>query len=566
MTKLQSANGEMTNGLVEENSCDSDEDVHDVESEPLGYQHFLYDVNIEYSPGGTRSSCTDNKHCFKMKYLPYMVLRNRLGFEAPTNITRSDDLDDDDTNNDIVDSECRFANNTSNDVFDPKLVNVTKTTCAFLGKSEFVPTNRYKHRRVILELISAKLSQQTTHGIPTNSSYTNLIDVAENPAQNGHISNRDNGNLTPISSSKKFVNYTLLIKTAPGLDNHPAVIERRFSDFLTLYQGLKSDMQYANIVDRYVTFPKKVYMGNFSVAKIAERSIEFTRLLSICMSRINLLWSLPFVSFLIDKELKEAHRLSLFGDPDDVQALVETVYHIEKKLYLPGLKAYCSRDDTTNSSSNSLISTSFNNNGQYSPTNTTRILPNGMNQSLSNETISADSNVSNQTSSFMGEADPSPDQSVSCEQTSQLVISQNEKANCSLINQRILATFCMLFIVYFRNNSHQEMRLAVREFNQLISSQDYIDSLINTRHYMSLRACLLFLMNLNQDNVISESTRLWLKRKLEDVDGVHAELEDRSINGTTRGETTTNINRVTQRDLTSLLKDRNFCDFQSKRA
>lgn len=578
----------------DESEISNDDVLDDGGCEPLGYQHFLYDVNIEYSPGGNKSSSANNKHCFKMKYLPYMVERNnKTQLEPHVKFSYSNDIDNCDHQKD--------NNNTDNLCKSQMHIDVAKETCAFLGNSEYVPSIKFKRRRVVLELISAKLSQSTTYNIPANSSFTNLAALAENPQSsdislinqqiitnnqslngtntNNSVSNISSQSVTSSPSSltsKKYVNYTILIKTAPGLDNHPAVIERRFSDFLLLYQGLKRHEAYARVVDKYVTFPKKIYMGNFSLAKIAERSVEFTRLLSLCMSRTNLLWSVPFVSFLIDKELKEAHRLSLFGDPDDVQALIETAYYIEQKLYLGGIQA--SRDNS--SSSCSLDLSSSNNNGRYSP-----LFSNGrffMIQSPSNETISADSNNSNAHIPISTDPGSSPNQSI-CD-TSDLDSISHDMTS---LNQRILVTFCMLFVVYCRGNNYPELKQAVQDFNHLISSQEYIDSLINTRHYISLRACLLFLMNLNQGNVIDESTRLWLKRRLEDIDGAHAELDSISIstqNTTDHNDVSTNssknrkynvnggddvsrssTNRVTKKDLTSLLRDRNFCSFQDGR-
>lgn len=572
--------------------CNNDETTKESHSEPLGYHHFLYDVNIEYNPGGNRSRLTDNKHCFKMKYLPYMIGRNIHNSNINESIS-DNDIDNDCDPDSQTESDKQISSATQ--FQDSRYVDVTKTTCAFLGNSEYVPNNQTKHRHVVLEMISAKLSQPA-HYMTPNSSFTNLLDLTEDPEQPTCSNDRlptetSNGSSTVIQSqisssappisSKRFVNYTILIKTAPGLDRHPAVIDRRFSDFLQLYQGLKSHEAYAKIIDEYVAFPKKVYMGNFSLIKIAERSVEFTRLLSLCMTRSCLLWSVPFISFLIDKELKDAHRLSLFGDPDDVQALIETAYFIVKKLYIDAPRR--SGDSTS-----SLDSSNNSNHERYSP-----VLPNGrplILQSPSNETISADSNLSNASrlANSSGSNNElrtsSPNYSV-CDTSEDFSSLTPDRANLSSLNQRILVTYCTLFVVYCRGNQYTELKRTVQEFNQLISSQEFIESLVNTRHYNSLRACLLFLMNLTRGNVIDESTRLWLKRRLEDIDGAHAELDDsigssRTQRTTDSGVSTDNsgarkypngddvnkgTNRVTKKDLTSLLRDRNFCSFNDNK-
>lgn len=557
------------------------------DDEPLGSQHFLYDVNIEYSPGGSRqSSLAGNRHSFKLRCLPYMVLKGcdeGLFYKNSVASSESSICDDDS----ILNSEPKHV------------VDVTKATCAFLGNSDYVPNNNYSNRRVVLELISAKLSQSTTtFNVPANTSLGSLIEhssprnngisptLRQNNTYSSPIRHHDTNNSTPThspspssplssSSSKRFVNYTLLIKTTPGLDKRPAVIERRFSDFLLLYQGLKSNESCSKIVDKYVTFPKKVYMGNFSLTNIAERSIEFTRLLNLCMTSTNLLWSDPFISFLLDKELKEAHRLALCGDPDDVQVLIETAYHIEQKLYLNIAR---SRNNNNNNNSNSSISldsyTGTITSGQYLPSS-----PSGGPQIVNSPSIESNSDQNRPLST---NPSSSPDMSV-CGISQELDSASQTKDgfNSMTLNQRLLVTFCILFLTYYRGERYPELKLAVQEFSQLISSQEYLDSMVNTRHHMTLRACLLFLMNINQGNIIDDDRRLWLKRKLEEIDGSIADLRDSTSNHSfmdndnssfsqspknkrCNGEQMngTSIYRVTNGDLTSLLRDRNFCSFQ----
>lgn len=321
----------------------TDEKIDSPQSiEPLGYQHFLRDVNIEFNRGGNHVSLDDNKYCFKMKFLPYMVRRDEIrgslkelysykdaaNQENVKDVVQPNHNDTDDCDQDI--SSRSNDPCSTEDIELLKHLDVTQTTCAFLGNSDYVPSDNFRRRRVVLELISAKLSQpQITQ--------------------------------TPTPSSKRFVNYTILIKSAPGLDSRPAVIERRFSDFLLLYQGLKASRAHAEIIDKYVNFPGKVYMGNFSLVKIAERSVEFTRLLNLCMSRQDLLWSKPFISFLIDKELAEVHRLALVGgDPEDAQSLLDTVYHIKQKLYANGMPS----SSTSSSSPSSSLDFTRNDNEQ----------------------------------------------------------------------------------------------------------------------------------------------------------------------------------------------------------
>lgn len=562
--------------------------------EPLGYQHFLYDVNIEYNLGGGRDSSAGNRHCFKLKYLPYMIKANdiRSIYHHDNSVTSSDSS--------ICDSQS-IQDYVPSPSLDSRHIDVTKATCAFLGNSDFVPNYRFKHRRVVLELISAKLSQLAPYNLSNSYNHSSLVTLPERLTDADH-SNRSvqnaqrvtnhtsltthlvenspnnksyNGNISlsstsPILSSKRFVNYTLLIKTTPGLDNHPAVIERRFSDFLLLYQGLKSHEAYAKVVDKYVTFPKKVYMGNFSLTNIAERSILFTRLLDLCTSKTHLLWSIPFISFLLDKELKEAHRLTLCGDPDDMQALIETAYYILQKLYLDGIKT-----QAVSSSSSSLEDASTN--SHILPIN----VPDNTDPSITSA-ISPTSGYFSINQNDHSNMTSSPNNSL-CDTSEGLDGCLFTKLSSAALNQRILVTFCMLFLTYYRGENYRELKLAVQGFSQLIASQDYVDSMSQTRHHMTLRACLVFLMNMNKGDVIDENQRMWLKQRLEDIDGAQTNLNE-AFNGSTstdynnpngannlrekRNHSNDNINgntnmyRLTKGDLTSLLRDRNFCSFQ----
>lgn len=536
--------------------------INEIKNSPLGYQYFLHDINFEYNPGGNHSTILTNKQSFKMKCLPYMVERDMQG------------------------SGSFLSDFCSNELVDERLVDVTKESCAFLGNSEYVPDLKSNRRRVVIELISAKLSQTKTYNVaingsqtkkPEHISYGSVIssnsddntsqsDIpVERPADYSRVSTTSQPSTPPVSS-RRFVNYTILIKTTPGLDTRPAVIERRFSDFLHLYQGLKSDPIRGRIVDGCVTFPKKVLVGNFSLINIAERSIEFSRLLSLCVLRKELLWSTSFVAFLLDKELKEAQQLALYGDPDDCQALIESAYYIEQKLYINRLEKAESACDSSDSPGSQGSFT-----GRYSP-----ILESGRRvlvQSPSSETISDESNNSNAVRTPKSEhTNPSPNHSFICDTNENNSTRDiQEKVIYTSINQRILVTFCILFVVYCRGFCFRELKRAVDEFSQLISSQGYVDSLINTRQYNTLRACLLFLMNLNNVEIIDDNRRILLKRVLENVDGLEATVTDgRNVSpqttNTNRGLSRNGSNSRMTKDLTSLIRDRNFCSFQDDKS
>jgi len=607
----------------------SDEVDSDEEREPLGYQSFLCDVNIEYNLGGKRSDHGSHEYSFKLKRLPYMVEGcRRSSISSSRNSYNSNPINGDGSSsnntsncdqnklNSDFDIECNTDDSNLSEIhFDSEinpehLLDVSKTSCAFLGNSDYAPNLKTRRKRVVLELVSAKLADNNYSSASGNpSNITNLITLAENTTANVRNEagttdpNQSGGNGQEIvkiskereqitlaaSSSKKFVSYTILVRMVPGLDHYPAVIERRFSDFLALYQGLKRNKDSAKIVDDYVRFPKKVYMGNFTIEKIAERSIEFARLLNLCMKQSNLTWSVPFVSFLVDKELKEAHRLSMFGDPDDVQALIETVYHIFKKLYL---KTRLNTDTSSISSqhqarSPSSLSTDITGTSSSQATSSSHSqqvsCKEGSPAGSSSEQLQINaspkisqrkintSRASHQSQTFENSDINTNNHEGRTNNGAPLVdpVERNHHpssngepvitliaSSIGPINQRLLVTYCMLLVVHCRSYDYSGLRKVVQEFSQLISSQDFIDSLIFTRHYYSLRASLLFLMNLNQGNVIDESRRLWLKRRLEDIDANYAELTNSKNDDDNRGKF------MTKKDLTSLLRDRSFCTFQ----
>lgn len=69
---------------------------------------------------------------------------------------------------------------------------------------------------------------------------------------------------------KRYVVYELNVRkdTKFDIDDHPAIIRRRYTDFRDLFQRLKRDhpKYMASII-----FPNKILIGNFSKVLIAER-------------------------------------------------------------------------------------------------------------------------------------------------------------------------------------------------------------------------------------------------------------------------------------------------------
>lgn len=134
---------------------------------------------------------------------------------------------------------------------------------------------------------------------------------------------------TITQGRKKFVNYTLLVKRVPGLERKPGVLERRYSDFLALYNGLKK--KYPTILHDF-PFPRKTLLGNFTAEVITERSVAFQHLLAYAFSLKDVRLSSELAEFLYDRELQEAHRLMKIGQFEDAAIILENAFFVQEKV------------------------------------------------------------------------------------------------------------------------------------------------------------------------------------------------------------------------------------------
>lgn len=136
-----------------------------------------------------------------------------------------------------------------------------------------------------------------------------------------------------VNSSKKYVVYDLTCRqdTHIKADASPATIERRYSDFLKLYEAFKknSPQLIAN-----VAFPKKRIMGNFSCELIAERALAFENFLDYVISVPSLRDSEPFLGFLQDDELDRACRLLDERRNEVSVPILENIFQLVNKVYL----------------------------------------------------------------------------------------------------------------------------------------------------------------------------------------------------------------------------------------
>ncbi|XP_037297766.1 sorting nexin-20 [Manduca sexta] len=108
-------------------------------------------------------------------------------------------------------------------------------------------------------------------------------------------------------NEKKFVTYLLEVRqNSKEFDNDPVCVERRYTHFLDLYNGLKKE--HPDLLNN-VSFPRKMVMGNFDPEQISARCIAFEKLLKLVSSDYRLRDCPAAIAFFQDIELNEARKL-----------------------------------------------------------------------------------------------------------------------------------------------------------------------------------------------------------------------------------------------------------------
>lgn len=94
-----------------------------------------------------------------------------------------------------------------------------------------------------------------------------------------------------------------MTKDGKAADPHPAVIERRYSDFLELFVALKKEFP---ALMTGISFPRKVLIGNFGPVVIESRQKGFELLLGHAAQDGRLNQSSSLAAFLQNAEQHEA--------------------------------------------------------------------------------------------------------------------------------------------------------------------------------------------------------------------------------------------------------------------
>lgn len=132
------------------------------------------------------------------------------------------------------------------------------------------------------------------------------------------------------SNAKKYVVYDLSIRQdLTASDPHPATIERRYTHFLQLMNGLRKDF---NKLMQPIQFPKKVIMGNFTSDLISERSAAFETFLDYVVASADLRESAHFLHFLQGIELAKACQLLDERRNEQAVPILENCFRLLNKV------------------------------------------------------------------------------------------------------------------------------------------------------------------------------------------------------------------------------------------
>lgn len=131
-------------------------------------------------------------------------------------------------------------------------------------------------------------------------------------------------------ADKRHVVYTLQVRHIAGKDDtSPATLERRYTDFLNLYNGLRAEQPQLMAA---VPFPKKVLIGNFDNKLISTRSTGFESLLKDISIDPRLRCSGSLLGFLQDKEMVKAKELVERKDFSGAMPILENNFRLLNKV------------------------------------------------------------------------------------------------------------------------------------------------------------------------------------------------------------------------------------------
>lgn len=137
-----------------------------------------------------------------------------------------------------------------------------------------------------------------------------------------------------VEKEKKFVAYMLQIRQDSTesriIDPDPANVERRYTHFLDLYNGLKKE--HPSLISN-TSFPRKIVVGNFDPNLISTRCAAFESLLNLIASESRLRDAPAAIAFFQNVELKDARKLIDEEKFDQALSILETSFKLLNKVY-----------------------------------------------------------------------------------------------------------------------------------------------------------------------------------------------------------------------------------------
>ncbi|CAL1538641.1 unnamed protein product, partial [Lymnaea stagnalis] len=125
--------------------------------------------------------------------------------------------------------------------------------------------------------------------------------------------------------------YTVLINPhKEALRSAPTLVKRRYSDFENLHQQLKK--KYPPAMTN-ISFPRKVFTGNFTSETIAKRSTAFEQYLAHLFSYFEIRYSYDFMYFFVQDDFTTAIQCFLNKDYSTAACSFEKTLPVIEKLY-----------------------------------------------------------------------------------------------------------------------------------------------------------------------------------------------------------------------------------------
>lgn len=139
-----------------------------------------------------------------------------------------------------------------------------------------------------------------------------------------------------VENEKKFVAYMVQVRQngdsteTEVLDSDPVNVERRYTHFLDLYNGLKKEQP---VLLQNITFPRKIVVGNFDPSLISTRCAAFESLLNLVASESRLRDAPVSMTFFQEPELNEARKLISEEKFDQALSVLESSFKLLNKVY-----------------------------------------------------------------------------------------------------------------------------------------------------------------------------------------------------------------------------------------